>query len=103
MSCAAGIWLKLAARKGGFSLTDFGALREYALAISVYGLGFIAYAAALKDMRLDIAYPLMVGFATLLVYLWTALWGGESISLRGVLGAVLIVCGIFMILTPPNS
>ena len=103
MSCAAGIWLKFAAHKGGFSLTDFNAWREYALAIAAYGFGFIAYAAALKDMRLDVAYPLMVGFSTLLVYLWTALWSGESISLRGVLGAVSIVCGIFMILTLPDS
>jgi multidrug transporter EmrE-like cation transporter len=89
--------------EAGFSLTNFGAWREYALAIIAYSLGFVAYAAALRSVRLDVAYPLMVGFATLFVYLWTALWGGESISLRGILGAVLIVCGIFMISTPFNS
>jgi multidrug transporter EmrE-like cation transporter len=96
LSCVASIWLKIAAQKGAMSPADFGALWEYALAVAVYGLGFCAYAIALKSMRLDIAYPLMVGFATLLVYVWTALAGDESLSLRGITGAAFVVTGIFL-------
>ncbi|MDR3300429.1 MAG: ligand-binding protein SH3 [Candidatus Accumulibacter sp.] len=96
LSCVASIWLKIAAQKEILSLENPGALRKYAFAIAAYGLGFAAYAIALKSIRLNIAYPLMVGFATLFVYIWTALVGHESLSLHGIAGAVFVVTGIFL-------
>lgn len=66
-------------------------------AAGVYGLGFIAYAQALKLVPVNLAYPLMTGATLLLTLAAGLLWLGEGISLRVALGAVLLLAGIALI------
>lgn len=65
-------------------------------AIVAYGAGFVLYALALKRIELNIAYPLMVGIAILEIFGY-GLLGGESVSARSAMGALLIMSGIFLI------
>jgi small multidrug resistance pump len=65
-------------------------------AILAYGAGFVLYALALKRVELNIAYPLMVGIAILEIFGY-GLLGGETVSARSAIGALLIMSGIFLI------
>ena len=65
-------------------------------AIFAYGAGFVLYALALKRIELNIAYPLMVGIAILEIFGY-GLLGGETVSVRSTVGAVLIMSGVFLI------
>ncbi|HYD33026.1 MAG TPA: hypothetical protein VEA39_00525 [Methylophilaceae bacterium] len=65
-------------------------------AIAAYGLGFVLYALALRRIELSVAYPLMVGVAILAIFLY-GLAGGDAVTLRSVIGALLIFTGILLI------
>jgi len=65
-------------------------------AICAYGAGFVFYAVALKKVELNIAYPLMVGIAILEIFAY-GLLGGEAVSMRSVLGALLLMGGIVLL------
>ena len=64
-------------------------------AIAAYGLGFVLYALALRRIELSVAYPLMVGVAILAIFIY-GLAGGDSVTLRSVIGAILIFSGILL-------
>lgn len=81
--------MSLAALTSTPNLLRFGA-------VFAYGAGFVLYALALKRIELNIAYPLMVGIAILEIFGY-GLLGGEAVSIRSVLGATLIMTGIFLI------
>lgn len=68
------------------------------LATFLYFISFISYAAFLKTSDLTIASPLFVGGVVLLIFVY-GLIGGESITLLRMLGAALIIGGIFLIHT----
>lgn len=66
------------------------------VAILLYILSFISYAAFLKTTELTVASPLFVGGVVLLIFLY-GFTMGEGISLVRSLGAILIVSGIFLV------
>lgn len=65
-------------------------------AILAYGAGFVLYALALKRIELNIAYPLMVSIAILEIFGY-GLLGGETVSVSSMVGAALIMSGVFLI------
>lgn len=67
------------------------------LAVGVYGLGFLAYAQALKSVPANLAYPVMTGLTLMLTLVAGLLWLGEGLSLRVVVGALLLLAGIVLI------
>lgn len=82
----------------GQALLGFSeALWYKGVAVGVYGLGFLAYAQALKLVPANFAYPVMTGFTLLLTLTAGLLWLGEAISPRVGFGAVLLVAGIVLI------
>lgn len=67
------------------------------LAMVIYGLGFLAYAQALKSVPANLAYPVMTGVTLMLTLVAGLLWLGEALSLRVVIGALLLLAGIVLI------
>lgn len=67
------------------------------LALAVYGLGFLAYAQALKSVPANLAYPVMTGVTLMLTLVAGLLWLGEGFSLRVAAGALLLLLGIVLI------
>lgn len=67
------------------------------LALAVYGLGFLAYAHALKSVPANLAYPVMTGVTLILTLVVGLIWLGEGLSLRVAIGALLLMAGIVLI------
>jgi small multidrug resistance pump len=67
------------------------------LALAAYGLGFIAYAQALKLVPVNLAYPVMTGVTLMLTLAAGMFWLGESVGPRVLIGAVLLLAGIVLI------
>ena len=65
-------------------------------AIAAYGLGFVLYALALRRIELSVAYPLMVGVAILAIFVY-GLAGGDPVTMKSVIGAILIFSGILLL------
>lgn len=65
-------------------------------AIAAYGLGFVLYALALRRIELSVAYPLMVGVAILAIFIY-GLAGGDPVTFKSVIGAILIFSGILLL------
>ena len=99
MSAVASILLRIAGRTGGAeslaTLITMPNLLRVA-AVAAYGTGFLLYAFALKHIELSIAYPLMVGVAMLEIFGY-GLMGGDGVSTRSILGATLVMAGIWLI------
>lgn len=99
-SAVASVLLKIGAVRisdGHYSVLD--ALHFYLAAVLAYGLGFIAYALALRSGTVSQIYPSMVGVTMLLIFSWNAYAGLEVTGVRGVVGAVLVVLGIYLLLS----
>ena len=100
-SALASVLLRIAARMGTTNVAGLGDLASTPNllrlgAIFAYGAGFVLYAVALKRVELNVAYPLMVGIAILEIFAY-GLLGGEVVSMRSVLGALLLMGGIVLI------
>ncbi|MBV8666378.1 MAG: ligand-binding protein SH3 [Burkholderiaceae bacterium] len=67
------------------------------LALAAYGLGFLAYAQALKLVPANLAYPVMTGITLLVTLAAGMVWLGEDIGPRVALGAALLLAGIVLI------
>ncbi len=67
------------------------------VAVGVYGLGFLAYAQALRAVPVNLAYPVMTGITLLMTLTAGLLWLGEGISLRTAIGALMLLGGIVLI------
>ena len=67
------------------------------LGISLYGLAFILYAAALKFFPLNIAHPILTAGAIALVAVISVLVLGEPMSTQMFLGIGLIMIGVILL------
>ena len=67
------------------------------MAIILYFLSFVSYAAFLKTSELTLASPLFVGGVILLIFIYGIAIGGENITLMRTLGAAFVITGIFLI------
>jgi multidrug transporter EmrE-like cation transporter len=65
--------------------------------VALFGLALAAYSVVLSRLNLSIAYPIMTGAGFLLVFLFSALCFKESISPVHILGAVLILSGVWVL------
>jgi small multidrug resistance pump len=99
MSAVASVMLRIAGQLPPDSITTALASQPVLLragAVAAYGLGFILYALALRRIELSVAYPLMVGVAILAIFLY-GLAGGDAVTMRSVVGAILIFSGILLL------
>jgi multidrug transporter EmrE-like cation transporter len=103
-SAAASIFLRIAGQEiVPHDMTIAGLPQSLVLrlfAVGAYGLGFLLYAASLKKLELGVAYPMMVTITLLELFVYNAIAGG--ITLRMAFGALLLVCGLFL-LAPATS
>jgi multidrug transporter EmrE-like cation transporter len=63
--------------------------------VVLFGLALAAYSIVLSKINLSIAYPIMTGGGFLLVFLASAAFFKENISATHILGAVLILAGVY--------
>ncbi|MEC5409839.1 ligand-binding protein SH3 [Paraburkholderia sp. MPAMCS5] len=71
-------------------------------ALAAYAAGFAFYALALKRVQLSVAYPLMVA-VTILEIVMFGVASGESISLRIVAAAGLLLASVMLLYLPATS
>jgi small multidrug resistance pump len=106
-SAIASILLRLAGQKNSYGEWLIFGLAAHPLlyrlaAIGAYGTGFAFYALALKRMELSVAYPLMVA-VTILEILLFGFATGESMSVRTILGALLLFASVLLLYMPGAS
>lgn len=90
--------LKWASQKGG---ADVAFLRlmvtnwwQIGLAMGLYVFIFLYYTHALRTMHISFLYPVYTGLSIVLVFLVGTLFFNEPVSLRQIVGIVLILVGI---------
>lgn len=68
-----------------------------ALGLTSYGLGTVLWIIALSRLPLKVVYP-FVALTLVLVYLGAALFLGERVTPRGLLGTGVVLAGLALIL-----
>lgn len=100
MSAFASVLLRVAGQMPSVAIADFSLTSTPTMlrigAVAAYGLGFVLYAMALKRIELSVAYPLMVGVAILAIFIY-GIAGGDTVTLKSVIGAILIFSGILLL------
>jgi small multidrug resistance pump len=61
------------------------------------GLAVIAYAIALRNINLSVAYPVMTTSVVVLVAIFSAMFFGESFTLVKTVGTVVVIAGVIML------
>lgn len=64
---------------------------------ALFGISFLFFGSALARVNLSMGYPFMAGLAFLLIFLVSALFFKEQITLWGAAGAFAIMAGIILI------
>lgn len=67
------------------------------LGVTLFGLALAAYSIVLSKINLSTAYPIMTGAGFLIVFLVSAFYLRESITYIHILGASLIMAGLWML------
>lgn len=67
------------------------------IALGFYGVGFFAYAYALKSVGANIAYPAMTGITLILTLAGAHTLLDETIGVRVLLGSMLILAGVVLV------
>lgn len=65
--------------------------------IAFFGLAFSVYIWSLSKLNLHIAYPTFVSASMILVTLSAALFFGEAIDIKSIIGIVTILAGILIL------
>lgn len=65
--------------------------------VVLFGLALAAYSVVLSRINLSVAYPIMTGAGFLLVFLVSGLYFKEGITAAHILGAVLILAGVWVL------
>jgi len=103
-SALSGFLLKIGSeRVDGNSIFTFDVILPYSFALLSYGLGFIAYSLALRSSSVFQVYPAMVGATILLIFSWNIFSGFETVTIRSSIGAMLLVFGIYLVLSSSSS
>lgn len=74
-----------------------------AAACGLQALGLVFYTIAITAIPLSIAYSILIGSTMVLVTIVSALWFKERLSIRHLLGLMLIIAGMLMIKTGETS
>lgn len=106
LNAGANIMIKAAMRKTPIIL-EHGALLQTIIqvlknpllitGVGLFGLALAAYSIVLSKINLSIAYPIMTGAGFLLVFLASAAFFKESIAPVHVIGAGLILAGVWIL------
>ncbi len=67
------------------------------LGIFCLGLAVIAYAIALRNINLSVAYPVMTTSVVVLVAIFSAIYFGEPVTLVKAVGTVLVISGVILL------
>ncbi|WP_083917521.1 DMT family transporter [Leeia oryzae] len=65
--------------------------------LSLYGIAFLLYSAALARLPLNIAHPILTSGAVAVVAILSSLFFHESFHWSTIFGIVLVICGVFFI------
>jgi multidrug transporter EmrE-like cation transporter len=105
-NASANIMIKAAMRKSPV-IPEQGALAQAFLlaaknplliaGVALFVLALAAYSVVLSRVNLSIAYPVMTGAGFLLVFLVSALYFRESITAVHILGAAMILAGLWIL------
>lgn len=63
-------------------------------AVIVYGLATLLWVYILTGVKLNVAYPIMIGLSYALTLLGAYYFFGESVGILGIIGIILIVMGV---------
>lgn len=66
-------------------------------AVFCLGLALIAYAIALRNINLSVAYPVMTTSVVVLVALFSAIYFGEPVTLVKTAGTVFVISGVILL------
>jgi len=62
-----------------------------------FGLNLIFYAVALRDIKLNIAYPILVGIGLIIICIYSVIIDSRSLSIKELLGAAVILFGVYLL------
>ena len=71
----------------------------FVLAIASLGLAFLFYVRSLAQLKLAVAYPVMVGLSMIIVAVANHFWLGPPLTLPQLLGILVLFLGIVLIST----
>jgi len=105
LTAVANILLKYAAvhRQAGEAngamavLWDIFTTPSLLLGVSCLGIAVIAYAIALRNINLSVAYPVMTTSVVVLVSLFSAIYFGEPVTLLKTVGTVFVISGVVLL------
>jgi len=80
---------KLSGFDGYFSI-------KFIFSIALFGINFLFYRAALKSIPINIGYPILIGIGSLIIFSFSFLLFNETLNIKQLLGAVLIILGILL-------
>ncbi len=86
-----------AARNAVSNLWDIFATPSLLLGIFCLGVAAIAYAIALRNLSLSVAYPVMTTSVVVLVALFSAVYFGEPVTLVKTVGTVIVISGVILL------
>jgi small multidrug resistance pump len=67
------------------------------LGIVCLGLAVIAYAIALRNINLSVAYPVMTTSVVVLVAIFSAIYFGEPFTLVKAAGTIMVISGVILL------
>jgi len=65
----------------------------------LYGISLLSYIFALSNLQLNIVYPIAVSCVIALVFLGSRFLFRESMTLYQILGIIIVISGIFLLVT----
>lgn len=79
------------------NLWDIFTTPSLVLGIFCLGLAVIAYAIALRNINLSVAYPVMTTSVVVLVAIFSAIYFGEPVTLVKAAGTVMVISGVILL------
>lgn len=67
------------------------------LGVALFGLALVAYSAVLSRINLSTAYPIMTGAGFLVVFMFSAFYLREQITLIHIAGASFVLVGLWLL------
>jgi multidrug transporter EmrE-like cation transporter len=95
--------MQFAARPEPNLLLRLVASPQLLLALALFALNVVFYAAALTRLNLSVAYPIMMAGGMIAVVLASVAWLEEPVSTAQILGLALLVAGIVLVSQHPPA
>jgi spermidine export protein MdtJ len=79
------------------NLLEIFATPSLVLGVLFLALAVIAYAIALRNISLSVAYPIMTTSVVVLVAVFSSIFFGESVTLVKAVGIVIVISGVILL------